>query len=195
MIMLRGRLAVLIALLSSAALAGCENLPGSREEQTTAAGGAVGAAVGASVSDNSLLGILLGGAAGAAGGYLIGARTDWFDEDSDERSSEARAAVERARADPATAEDVAGTDSGDLNDDGFVTMDELVAMDEAGLDDDDIVHRLQETDQVFELSDEQRERLETAGLSRELLAEIEEINREERDEILAGSDVIGRPED
>lgn len=182
-----------IALAAIIVLGGCENLPGSREEQVTAAGTAAGAAIGASVADNELLGALLGGALGAAGGHLIGARTDWFEEDPEHRSAEAREAVEEAQEQPATADEVAGADDADLNDDGFVTMDELVAMEEAGLGDDEILEMLERTDQVFELSESQRAELRDAGLSRDLLADIEEINREERESVLARSDVIGQP--
>ncbi len=190
---IRRSAAAVIFLAAIIVLGGCENLPGTREEQVTAAGTAAGAAVGASVADNKLLGALLGGALGAAGGYLIGARTDWFEEDPEYRSAEAREAVEEAQERPATAEDVAGADDGDLNDDGFVTMDELVAMEDAGLGDDEILEMLERTDQVFELSESQRAELRDAGLSRDLLADMEEINREERESVLARSDVIGQP--
>jgi hypothetical protein len=173
-------------------LAACENLPGTRTQQATGAGAAAGAAVGAAVSDNDLIGALLGGAAGAAGGYLIGARTDWFDGDDEARSAAARRAMERAEEDPATAADVERSRTADLNDDGFVTMDELVAMEEAGLSDDEMIERLEATGQVFELDAEQRRSLMDAGLSRQLVAEIQEINRDERDRVLGRSDVISR---
>lgn len=174
-------------------LAACENLPGTRQEQATVAAGAAGAAVGTQVTDNDLLGALIGGAVGAAGAQVVGARTDWFDEEESYRASEAEQASEEALEDPASVADVRGTDTADLNNDGFVTMDELIAMEEAGLTDDEILDRLQETDQVFELGASQREELRDAGLSRDLLAEIEEVNREVRDDLLAGSDIISAP--
>lgn len=173
-------------------LVGCENLPGTRTQQTTGAGTAAGAAVGAAVAENDLVGALLGGAAGAAGGYLVGARTDWFGGDADDSSVAAREAVENAQQSPATAADVRGADDADLNGDGFVTMDELIAMEEAGLSDNQIVNRLQATNQVFQLNAEQRERLIDAGLSPNLVARVDKVNRRERDEVLGSSDVISQ---
>ena len=170
-------------------LLACQQLPGTRTEQATGAGAAAGAAVGAAAMDNDLVGALLGGAAGAAGGYLIGARTDWFGQD--DGSTAAREAVQEARSNPATAADVRGAATADLNDDGFVTMDELIAMEDADLPETEIIDRLEATDQVFQLSADQRERLIDAGLSRSLVAEVEEVNREERD-ALFDSDVISQ---
>ena len=181
-----------IVAVAALALAACENLPGTRTEQTTGVGAAAGAAIGAAAMENDLVGALLGGAAGAAGGYLVGARTDWFGEDSDETSAAAREAVEDARESPATAADVGGDDDADLNEDGFVTMDELIAMEDADLTDQEILDRLEATDQVFELSDDQRERLIDAGLSEALVASVEDVNREERDAVLEDREVISR---
>lgn len=174
--------------LSAAALvaagAGCESLPGSREEQGAVIGGAAGAATGAAVSgENRLLGALIGGALGAGGGYLIGAQTDWFeDDDADE---EAREAIRNARTSPATVEDVRNASTADLNGDGFVTMDELQAMERAGLNDAEMLARLRATGQVFDLSPSQEERLLEAGISPRVIDEMQEINADERDEILA----------
>lgn len=174
-------------------IVGCENLPGTREEQATGVGATAGAAIGAAMSDNALAGALLGGAAGAVGGNLIGARTDWFEGDRETRSSEAREALERAEQSPASAADVEDSRTADLNDDGFVTMDELLAMEEAGLREGEIIDRLERTDQVFDLDSEQQETLMDAGFSRRLVAEIEEINREERERLLGqSSEVISR---
>lgn len=173
-------------------LVACENLPGTREQQATGAGGAAGAAVGAAVAENELVGALLGGVAGAAGGRLVGARTDWFEEEQDERSSRARDAIAQAQRDPATPEDVEDADTADLNGDGFVTTDELLAMEQAGLADGEIIERLRATDQVFDLGDEQREQLVAAGMSRNVVEEMEQINREERDSILSRPEVVGQ---
>ena len=178
----------LIAGTALLGLTACENLPGTREEQTTAAGATAGAAVGAALAENDLIGALLGGAAGAAGGHLIGARTDWFK--GDDRREEAREALESSRENPATAEDVEEARTADLNDDGFVTMDELLAMEEAGLRESEILDRLERTEQVFDLDAEQQRTLLDAGLSRTFVAEIEEINREERERVLGRSEVI-----
>jgi hypothetical protein len=146
----------MIALAASSAL-GCESLPGDREEQGAVIGGAAGAAAGAAIhEENRLLGALIGGALGAGGGYLIGAKTDWF-EDPDEAQDDA-----------------------DLNSDGFVTIDELVALEKAGLSDQEIVQRLEATGQIFELTASQEQQLLSAGVSREVVAEMQQINSDAR---------------
>lgn len=180
------------ALSALIGLLGCQQLPGSRTEQGTGIGTAAGAAVGAAVADDSLVGALLGGLAGAAGGYLVGARTDWFEQPESERGRYAQRAIEDARRTPATEEAVLRSRSADLNDDGFVTMDELLAMADAGLADEEIVDRLRATDQVFELTPDQRQRLRRAGYSYQVLEQMENINRERRDALLGRSEVVGR---
>lgn len=181
------RRAILVGLSAAALITtgtGCENLPGSRGTQGAVIGGAAGAATGAAVSSNNrLIGALIGGAIGAGGGYLIGAHTDWFGKD--DADDHARAAIRNAQLSPASPADVASATSADLNADGFVTMDELIAMEKAGLSDDQIIGRLRLTDQVFELTPSQRSQLVASGLSADVLDEMEQINRDEREEVLS----------
>lgn len=175
-----------LMLIATFAMLGCEQMPGTREQQTTAAGTAAGAAAGAVLADddNQLLGTLLGGAAGAGGGYLIGAETGWFEEDEAETSAQAQQAARNAQRDPVTEQQALEADTADINDDGFVTMDELIAMEDAGLDDQRILERLRETDAVFDLNQEQADRLVTAGLSPDVVSELETINRDQRNEVI-----------
>jgi hypothetical protein len=162
---------------------GCAELPGTRESQGAVIGGALGSAAGAAAhEDNRLLGALIGGALGAGGGYLIGARTDWFDDP--ERESHARDAIRDAQTSPATPEDVRSSTTADLDGDGFVTIDEVTAMENAGLSDGEILDRLRDTGQIFDLSRSQEEALRDAGLSERVIAEMQQINREQRDQIL-----------
>jgi hypothetical protein len=162
---------------------GCAELPGTRESQGAVIGGALGTAAGAAVhEDNRLLGALIGGALGAGGGYLVGARTDWFEDP--ERESHARDAIRDAQASPATIEDVRRSATADLDSDGFVTIDELTAMERAGLDDGAILDRLRATGQIFDLSSSQEQALRDAGLSERVIAEMQQINRQRRDQIL-----------
>jgi hypothetical protein len=164
---------------------GCAELPGTRGQQGAVIGGAVGTAAGAAVhEDNRLLGALIGGALGAGGGYLIGARTDWFDDPRGD--DHARDAIRDAQASPATVEDVRRSMTADLDADGFVTVDELVAMERAGLSDDEILSRLRATGQIFDLSRSQADALRDAGLSERVIAGMQQINRDRRDEILGG---------
>ena len=177
---------LLAASLLIASSLGCEGLPGTRESQGAVIGGAVGAATGAAVhGENRLLGALIGGAIGAGGGYLIGARTDWFDDP--ERDREAREAITDAQTSPAGIADVRNSSTADLNGDGFVTTDELTAMERAGLSDDEMLRRLRATGQVFDLSERQEDALLSAGISRRVVTEMQDINRRQREEVLGRS--------
>jgi hypothetical protein len=184
--------ALSILLLVSLPLASCENLPGSRTQQSTAIGAVAGAAAGAAIAGegNRIVGALIGAAVGGAGGYLLGAKTDWFDRDDGD--DHAVAAVEQARRNPATSADVRRASTADLNADGFVTFDEVVAMDQAGLGDGEMIARLRATDQVFDLNAQQRQALINAGVSPAVVAEMPRINQDERNRVLA-SEPVGRP--
>jgi len=164
---------------------GCEGLPGTRETQGAVIGGALGGAAGAAVhEENRLLGALIGGAIGAGGGYLIGAKTDWFDDP--DRELRARNAIRDAQTSPATLDDVRRSSTADLDRDGFVTIDELTAMERAGLSDDAILERLRDTGQIFDLSRGQEQDLREAGVSRRVITNMQDINRARREEILGG---------
>ena len=181
-----------LSLSMSLPLASCESLPGSRTQQSTAIGAAAGAAAGAAIAGegNRIVGALIGAAIGGAGGYLLGAKTDWFDRDDGD--DHAVAAVEQARRNPATAADVRRASTADLNSDGFVTFDEVVAMEEAGLSDTEMLARLRATDQVFDLTAAQRNALLDAGVSPTVVAEMPRINQAEKNRVLA-SEPLGRP--
>ena len=86
---------VLSVVLATTPLLSCENLPGSRTQQSTVIGGAAGAAAGAMIAGegNRLAGALIGGAVGAGAGYLIGAKTDWFEDKDGDRH--ARTAIDK----------------------------------------------------------------------------------------------------
>ena len=183
--MKRLSISIVFVVLATTPLISCESLPGSRTQQSTVIGGAAGAAAGAMIAGegNRLVGALIGGAVGAGAGYLIGAKTGWFeDEDGDQH---ARAAIENAQKDPATAADVAGARTADLNSDGFVTFDELVAIDQAGLSDAEFLARLRATDQIFELNETQRRALLKAGISPQVVAEMPRINQAEKNRVLS----------
>jgi hypothetical protein len=183
--------AAMALVLTCTIAGGCQQLPGTREQQTTAGGALAGAALGALLADenNKLLGLLLGGAAGATGGYLLGANTDWFDGTRQDASAQAREAVSTAQANPATPEQARVARTADIDRNGFVTMDEMVAMEQAGLTDDQQLQRLRATGAVFDLSVEQAQDLLNAGVSPEVVNELETINRAERDRILGAPPV------
>ena len=173
---MRNRALISSALIGSLALAplcGCSNLPGSAKEQGAVIGGVggvlAGAAIGNEADDNVALGALIGGVVGAGGGYLIGAQKDKIDR---QRRQEAEAAHRRAEQNPARAQDVEKARTADLNEDGFVTLDEVVAMERANLSDREMVERLRRTGQVFELTDEQERYLEDRGVSHNVVLEL-----------------------
>ncbi len=180
-----------LSIVISLPLASCESLPGSRTQQSTAIGATAGAAAGAAIAGqgNRIVGALIGAAVGGAGGYLIGAKTDWFKRDDGDE--QATAAVQQAQRNPATAADVQRASTADLNGDGFVTFDEVVAMDKAGLSDREMIARLRATDQVFDLNADQRQALLRAGVSPTVVAEMPRINQDEKNRVLA-STPLGR---
>ena len=157
---------------------GCENLPGDEKSQGAVIGGVTGAAAGALIGgkENRLLGALIGGAAGAGGGYLIGAN---WDKITGKKSEEAQEAQRRAEDHPATARDVDRSDTADLNKDGFVTLDEVVAMDQSGLSDSDMIRRLERTNQYFELTREQEQYLSERGVDRDVIVAMRDMRPDE----------------
>jgi hypothetical protein len=177
------------------AATGCENLPGDERAQGAAIGGVSGAAVGAAVGGegNRLLGALLGGAIGAGGGYLIGAN---WDKITGKDSEGARQAAREAQAQPATVDDAQKAATADLDSDGFVTMDEVVAMERAGFSDEKMVDRLRATGQIFELTAEQKNYLRSRGVSENVITQLASINQDKREDLLrqssSDSQVIGR---
>ena len=189
------RAAVCTALVGSMALApltGCQNLPGGSKEQGAVIGGAGGAAAGAIIAKgNRGLGALIGGLIGAGGGYIIGAQKEKVDKNKQDEASQA---ADRAVKSPAGREDVFKSNSADLNNDGFVTMDEVVAMRNAGLSDSEMVDRLRRTDQVFELTGQQQNYLRDRGVSQRVVDAMVDMNRPGGDARTASSDDrIGTP--
>lgn len=167
--------AILIGSLSFGPLVACESLPGNSKQQGAVIGGVGGAVAGGAIArHNRLLGALIGGALGAGGGYLIGAQVD---KTHSSHRDEAIDASRRAERNPARPEDVRNSDTADLNRDGYVTMDEVVAMRDAGLSDEDMIRRLRATGQVFELTDEQTSYLRDHRVDRRVIDAMLDMNR------------------
>jgi hypothetical protein len=173
-------------------LAACENMPGSRNQQGAVIGGAAGAATGAAVAKNNrLLGALIGGALGAGGGYVIAAKTDKI---NDNDQAAATTATRKSQENPATAEDARQAMTADLNLDGFVTLDEVAAMKEAGFSDQKMIERLKGTDQIFELTADQEKYLRDRGVSQTVIDEMGQINQAQRESLIKNrTDVISQP--
>jgi len=164
-------------------------------------GGVGGALAGAAVAgdDDRLIGALIGGALGAGGGYLIGMEVDKRNDDKDKTREEAIRASQEAERNPATAEAAANAKTADVNADGFVTLDEVVAMEKAGITDNEMIRRLERTQQYFELTPTQEGFLHERGVSDKVITAMRDINRREADarvasekESAAGSERIGK---
>jgi hypothetical protein len=171
-------------IVSPMAFMGCESLPGDEKTQGAVIGGAGGALAGGMLAgdDDRLLGALIGGALGAGGGYLIGAQVEKANDDKDREG--AIEAARRAERNPARAEDARNARTADLNRDGYVTLDELIAMEEAGLSDREMIQRLEDTNQFFELTGQQEQILLDRGVSREVILAMRDINQDERQRLL-----------
>ena len=188
---MRKRLQIAIVTVSIFALVGCSNLPGSSGQQGAVIGGASGAAVGAAVTKNRALGAVIGGAVGAAGGYVVGANKDKILGKDNEGASEAARKSQEA---PATADQARTATTADINNDGFVTLDEVVALKQAGLTDSQIIEKLRVTQQVFELTEEQKRYLLDRGVSQSVVDQMLTLNQDRRNELPAPQDpVVGRP--
>jgi hypothetical protein len=152
-----------------AGLVGCSSAPGTAKQQGAVVGGATGAAVGASVTKNRALGAIIGGAVGAAGGYVVGGQTGHLDKkDSADKS---------AQTNPATPGEASNARTADVNKDGFVTLDEIVAMDKSGVSDEEMLERIRATGLTFDLNAEQRKYLTDHGVSVAVIDQLPHINR------------------
>lgn len=157
---------------------GCESLPGGKREQGAVIGGVGGAAAGALIAGNNnrLMGALLGGALGAGGGYLIGTQLSKSSNDRDD----ALKASERAQSNPVTVEQARTASTADVNRDGYVTLDEVVALHKAGLSDDQIISRLSATNMFFDLNSQQQDYLRNNGVSNRVITAMNTVNPELR---------------
>ncbi len=161
---------------------GCENLPGSKGQQGAVIGGASGAAAGAVIGGEKHrgAGAIIGGVLGAAGGYVVGANSDKI---IGKNKDEAESAGQRAKSAPVTAEQARTANTADVNNDGYVTLDEVVAMREAGLSESEMLNRLKATGQVFELSSESQKYLRDHGVSENVIRDMQNLNQEGRDAV------------
>jgi hypothetical protein len=173
---------VLSGSIGLAPLAGCESLPGGEKEQGAVIGGVGGAVAGAAIGgeDNRLLGALIGGALGAGGGYVVGAKiNEEREQDAEKTKEEAIAAQQKAENDPATADEAKEAKTADVNGDGFVTLDEVVAMDDAGLSEKEMIRRLERTQQYFELTSEQEQYLKDKGVADRVVTAMRDMKPDE----------------
>jgi len=169
--------------LAGALLTGCENLPGNKPTQGAVIGGATGAAAGAVIGGEKhrAMGAVLGGVVGGAGGYVIGANSDKILGRDHE---DAEKVGQRAKTTPVTAEQARAASTADVNGDGYVTLDEVTAMRDAGLSDREMLNRLEATGQVFDLSEESKQYLRAHGISENVISEMQRLNQTRREQLL-----------
>lgn len=103
---------------------------------------------------------------GAAGGWLIAAAPEELGQVSGNAAAQAS---QRAEQHPASSADAQAAPTADLNNDGFVTMDEVLAMERAGFDDGKMIHQLQATGQVFSITDRQEQYLRDRGINQHVI--------------------------
>jgi outer membrane lipoprotein SlyB len=190
--------AVLMGSLALGPMVGCESLPGDEKSQGAVIGGVGGALAGAAVAgdDDRLTGALLGGALGAGGGYLIGAKVEEDNQrDAEKKREEALRASKNAETNPVSADAAQAARTADVNDDGFVTLDEVVAMEQAGFSDKEMIRRLQATQQYFELTEAQENFLRERGVTDKVIVAMRDMSqasaRLASDEV-SGSERVGR---
>jgi len=117
-------------------------------------------------TDQTMFAKLADEACGLSGGCLIGASHAMLEG---HRLDLARKANEHAEEHPAVPADAREAKTADLNGDGFVTLDELIAMRRTGLDEQEMIDRLRATGQVFCLSPLQWRYLYDRGINRPVL--------------------------
>lgn len=108
-------------------------------------------------------------AAGLQGGYLIGMTRAMIDG---HRHDLAKRANDDAQQHPAGLAEAKDAATADLNNDGFVTLDEVVALRRAGLNEQQMLERLRATRQVFAVSARQRQYLLDRGIPAAVLDRI-----------------------
>ena len=99
--------------------------------------------------------------AGLGGGWIVGASVSNV---RSHRIDLAQQANRRAQQSPALTADVKQSDNADLNRDGFVTLDEILALHRAGIDDQAIIQRLNATGDEFQVTQKQQQYLRERGI-------------------------------
>ena len=111
--------------------------------------------------EQSALATLASQSGGPGGGWIIAASRQNIDQHS---LGSAQQTDRQAQQQPAGMADVERSDSADLNGDGFVTLDEVLALKRAGLTSEQVIARIQQTPQVFSLTNRQQQYLRDRGI-------------------------------
>lgn len=117
-------------------------------------------------AEQRTLGSLATEAAGPGGGWIIGATPANI---TGHRVDLAQKANQQAEQQPAAPASVENSDTADLNRDGFVTLDEVLALKRAGLSSNAMIDRIRRTGATFELSDRQQRYLRDRGVEQPVI--------------------------
>lgn len=126
----------------------------------------------ASIQHGPTLADLTGGQLGIGGGFLIGAAPDKV---ANHERQDAISAATRAEEAPASLLSVRKSKTADLNNDGYVTLDEVVAMARAGLSPQEISDRLRATGYVFATTPEQERYLTDRGVKPDVISTLHSL--------------------
>lgn len=103
---------------------------------------------------------------GGGGGWVVGASPQLL---ANPDKAKLEAANQNAEQHPAAIAQVATATTADLNHDGFVTVDELLAMKRAGLPDSRMIDRLRATGDAFAVTPRQQQYLRDRGIDQKVI--------------------------
>jgi hypothetical protein len=103
---------------------------------------------------------------GPGGGWIIAASSQNIQQTSLGSAQQSNRLAEQQPAGPA---DVERSDNCDLNGDGFVTMDEILALKRAGMTNEQLIARVRRTPEVFSMTDRQQQYLRDRGISQSVV--------------------------
>lgn len=162
---------MLIGSFAGLVVSGCMSvprMPGASPNQVSATGQAQPAttSISGQLDQQQQKMLVLADSASPGGGWVIAASPENI---ARHRQDAARRANQQAERQPATAANARNSDTADLNHDGFVTLDEVLAMKHAGLSDSELITRLAATGQVFALTDRQQQYLRDRGINQNVI--------------------------
>lgn len=161
------------AIAAALVLAGCQMSKPAPATQPSADAGGAPAIPAASFHRAMTLAELTGGDLGIGGGFLVGAAPEKLTQHA---HAQAVAASQHAEESPAELLTVRNTTSADLNGDGFITLDEILAMARAGLSDREISDRLRQSGYIFQITPEQGRYLTDRGVDQSVVSTLKSLS-------------------
>ncbi len=161
-------------------LVGCEQMSSATKNQG-AVGGEVSGVSGGSVASQNASGTSFGKSLAPGTSYVIAANGV---EDAGWSYGATSPALRNDQSISIMARKVLTAPTADLNGDGYVTLEEVLAMRQAGLSDDEILERLRATNQVFEPTMAQQDYLRRRGISSYVIEQMLNINGGARPQLL-----------